>query len=634
LVLQPGQSTELQFCYKPTKISDRDSTTNDWGTNMPPQFKGQKKAWSYLIGKAVAPEVVWTQDIQYFDALCDVPDTQRVYLTNILTSNETLQDIEIYGPDAAEFKVLGLQYGWTLPLNPEQPISPDQEIWVEVVFTPDLSKGYGTRRATLRSVTRVGIDDTMDLAAHVFYADLKTTTTDLDFGRKIKGGTMRKTLRLTNPGTANLVVRSVNVSDPAFRVLSGIAVGDTIYVNGYTDVEIEGTAPESGIVTAELIVNGLTPCPPEVRVPMKMEGYLPTAQGTGYPAPMTFVCRDNSGTVEFRNLDLPIRLDKVEILPGPYSDHFAFADGSRSIVFNKVLAPFAIETIPVVFTPTSVIPANSTATIRYYWSDTNSSLTGTDDQLLSGSSQVLTNTLSVEKDDKTVYTADPMERFSIDVKMLQDIIPQGDIRKVRFGMAFRQDLFRFETFDAGIGLNSSPTSITGSSDLMDTVWVEVSGDITSQDILGTMQFQLLVSRDLESPFTIVEPVMYSSDGREACYMTIDEIPASFIPREWCGTLILRDALNGIMPTTIVQMTPNPAKDVISLTFDVNAKEIPVTIEMYDVLGNKVKTVLDGTSLNTGRYTETIDASQLATGNYTIRVVGGGQVTTRQILIKH
>jgi hypothetical protein len=119
LVLQPGQSTELQFCYKPTKISDRDSTTNDWGTDMPPQFKGQKKAWSYLIGKAVAPEVVWTQDIQYFDALCDVPDTQRVYLTNILTSNETLQDIEIYGPDAAEFKVLGLQYGWTLPLNPE-----------------------------------------------------------------------------------------------------------------------------------------------------------------------------------------------------------------------------------------------------------------------------------------------------------------------------------------------------------------------------------------------------------------------------------------------------------------------------------------------------------------------------------
>ncbi len=638
IVIQPGTSVKLRFCYEPTEISDRDSARIDWGTDMPAPYKGRKKSYSKLWGNAVAPEVIWTEDITFFDTQCDSSVTKPILFTNHLNSTETMVGLEIFGPDASEFKITRMEM---LTLPPSAAVGAGDTMWVEVTFTPDLSKGYKSRLAYLRTNALLGKDDTTVLNAHIVYADLKSNVTSVDFGTEVGGGTLKKTVRYTNPGTADLVVRTVSVSNPAFRVLSGIAVGDTIYKDGgYTDVELEGTAPDDGVITGELLINGITACPPTVITPLSINGFQPSAQSTGFDAPMTFVCRDNAHEVTFSNNGTAvIKLETVEIVDAAgstYAGQFHFADGSRSMTLNKDIAANGVEMIPVIFEPTVVIPVGSAAIARFTWSHTFDGKTVTKvlESPITGGSQVLTNILSVEKDDKTVYTADPMERFSIDVKMLQDMIPQSDIRKVRFGMAFRQDLFRFETFDAGIGLSSSPTTITGSSDLMDTVWVEVSGDITSQDILGTMQFQLLVSRDLESPFTIVEPVMYSADGREACYVTIDEIPANFIPREWCGTLILRDALNGILPTTIVQMTPNPAKDVISLTFDVNVADVPVTIEVYDVLGNKVSTVMQGKTHSAGRYTETIDASELSTGNYTVRIVGGDRVSTRQVLIKH
>lgn len=637
VTIQPGTFVLLKFCYTPTKISDGDSTTHDWGTDMTPPFKGQKKDWSQLKGRAVAPQVVWTEEIHFFDVECAESDTERVYLTNILTSKETLQDIEIYGPDADEFRILGLEHGWTLPLSPEQQIAPDEMLFVDVIFKANLSKGYRGRLAYLRAVTLVGIDDTMVISGAITYADLKPNVTDVDFGTEVQGGTIRKTIRLTNPGTADLVVKTVTVTNPAFRIVSGIGPGDMLTKDGgYTDVELEATAPASGDITSELQINGETPCPPTVIIPMKIAGYFPTAQGTGFAAPMTFVCRDNPQQVEFQNGPIALRLDMVEIIDatGNYAQHFEFADGSRTLVMNKDIAANAVETIPVIFKPSSVIPMGSAATVRYTWTHVQSKTTGVIEQVISGGSQVLDNTFSVAKDDNSVYSADPMERFAVDVKMLKDIIPAGDIKRAHFGIAYRQDLFRFHTFDAGVGLGSSHTDPNLTNYAMDTVWVDVTGDLTGQDILGTLQFTLLLSRDLESPFTIVDPVMYSSDGREACYMTVDEIPASFIPREYCGTQVLRDYLNDILPSSVIEMTPNPAKDKITLTYDVNLRNVPVTIEMFDMLGNKVLTQIEDKTHEKGRYTETLDAKALSSGNYIVRFTGGGRVTSRQVLIEH
>jgi hypothetical protein len=635
VILDPGKSTDLEFVYKPTKITNLDSTTVDWGTDMPAAFKGQKKAWSYLIGRAVAPEVVWTQDIQYFDVECAASDTERVYLTNILNSQEIVQDVIIYGPDADEFSFVRNELNWVLPSD-GYPLDSGAMVWFDVVFKPNLAKGYGTRRATLKSITLKGIDDTMSLAAHVFYADLKTETTDLDFGTEVGGATVKRLVRLSNPGTAALIVRSATVSDPAFKIISGIAPGDKININGFTVVEIEGTAPQNGQVDAQLIVTGETECPPKIDIPMKIAGYYPTAQGTGFAAPMTFVCRDNTQEIEFRNGAKAVRLDKVEILDatGSFSQHFQFTDGSRALVLNKTIDANAIERIPVIFRPMSVIPMGSSAIVRYTWTHPESKTTGVIEQPISGGSQVLDNTFSVAKPDNTVYTADPMERFSVDVKMLKDIIPEGDIKRAHFGISYQQDLFRFETFDAGEGLSAVHTDPNLTSNLIDTVWVDVTGDLTAQDILGTIQFTLLLSKDLESPFTIIDPVMYSGDGREACYMTIDDVPASFIPREYCGTLVLRDYLNDKLPTSVIRMTPNPAKNKISLTYDVNLSDVLVTIEMFDMLGNKVLSQIEGKSHSIGRFTETMDASSLSSGNYIVRITSGGQVTSRQVLIKH
>ncbi|HET6512813.1 MAG TPA: T9SS type A sorting domain-containing protein, partial [Candidatus Kapabacteria bacterium] len=392
--------------------------------------------------------------------------------------------------------------------------------------------------------------------------------------------------------------------------------------------------PVTGDVSADLIVTGETDCPSPANTRLVMAGYNPSAQATGFPAPMTFVCKDNSGEVEFRNGQEIARLDQVEIVAGPYSDHFVFANGTQVLTLNKTLAPGAIEKIPVTFRPTSVIPNGSVATIRYIWTDLIGNVTDTIEQILSGGSQVLTNTLSVEKEDKTIYTADPMERFTVDVKMLLDLIPEGEIKKVTFGIAYRQDLFRFNGFESGVDFTAREVRDPSVVDLTETRWFEVEGDVMAQDILGTLDFTLLVARDLESPFQIIEPKLFAADGIEACYVTVDQIPASFIPREFCGTQVLRNFLNDLPPTSVISMSPNPAKDVITLTYDVNIAETAMSIEVYDLLGNRVMSVMDGKTHAKGRYTETIDASKLTSGNYTVRLVGRDRVTSRQVLVKH
>jgi hypothetical protein len=637
LVLKPGEKVTMRFCYSPTNLGF-DSTHQDWGNNIPPPFTNKEKAWSYLKGSAKAPEVVWDRPIEFFDVVCEEADTQRVYFTNILNAQETVTDIKIIDDPYNEFSFGGNEHSWPIPVD-GRPVDPGDSIWIDVVFKADLSKGYATRFAKAVIIGLLGPDDTLRLSGTVDYADLKASVTDVNFGAEVKDTKIQRTIRYTNPGTSELIVRTVDVMPSnTFTVVSGIGVGTRIPAGDYVDVVVEGTAPEQGEITGQLVVNGETSCPPEITIPLTIAGYFPTAQGTGYAAPLTFVCKDNSGEIEFRNGVVPVRLDRVEIvdIPGStYADQYQFANGTRTLIVNKMVDGNGVERFPVTFKPTVTNGVGAPARVLYYWSHPTSGMTGIAENSLNGTATVLANTLSVAKNTANeAYSAQTMDRFAIDVKMLDDIIAQGNIKKIKFGVSFRQDLFRFLTFDAAGGLSATKTDPPASNDQNDIVWIEVSGDLTTQDVLGTLQFQLLVARDIESPFEIITPVAYAADGSEACYMSVANINAAFTPQDLCGDKVLREYLNDRLPTSLIEMSPNPAADQIKLTYDVGANDLPVTIEVFDVLGQSVQTVMNAKPHQLGRHFETIDASTLPSGTYTVRIVGGGRVTSHQVKVEH
>ena len=59
---------------------------------------------------------------------------------------------------------------------------------------------------------------------------------------------------------------------------------------------------------------------------------------------------------------------------------------------------------------------------------------------------------------------------------------------------------------------------------------------------------------------------------------------------------------------------------------------PVRIDLYDLLGRRVQTLLDG-ERPAGRHERAIDASSLPSGVYFYRLTAGDQVRTQRLVVQ-
>ncbi len=84
--------------------------------------------------------------------------------------------------------------------------------------------------------------------------------------------------------------------------------------------------------------------------------------------------------------------------------------------------------------------------------------------------------------------------------------------------------------------------------------------------------------------------------------------------------------------TLDQNYPNPFNPTTNIRFELPI-ENQVTLQVYDITGRVVATLVDGQSLATGTHTITFDASRLASGIYLYRLqLGDGQVLTRKMTL--
>lgn len=631
VVIQPRKFVELIFCYKPTEMG-KDSTWQDWGHDIA-TLTPNSKPWSSLKGLAKAPEAVWDRVHEPMEVVCDEYDTARVFITNILNAPEVITDVSFKGLDAAEFSLIRNEHNWPLPTG-GVPLDPRDSVWFDIQFKADRSKGTAVRHAMLVATTRFGPDPQIDMTGTVSWPEMNASQNSLDFGTEIKGTTVTRTVKVENTGNSVLTIGSFTIDQP-FVLVSGLAVGQQIEPGMFTEVVIEATAPESGELTGFLRIIPATSCAAEGVTSLAMKGFNLAASGTGFNAPLTFVCRDRSDKVTFTNGSSdPLTLDFIDIvdLPGSQgSDQFRFANGTRRLNVNQVVGAKETREFDVTYVPTGVSTAS--AQINYYWSHAEGH-TGTEEEVLNGSSTVIENVISVAKDDNTAYTAEVNERFPVEIKLTDDIMDMSTINRVRFGLAFRQDLFRFYTMDPGAGLTLvNPVAEPSSeNNLLDTVWFEATGELKASGVLATAQFGLRLARDTFSMFEIIDPVMYDERG-EACYMTIAKTPAPFTPIEFCGEETIRQYLHNRLPQSIVQITPNPANEKISIVYDVNVPNSTVTVELFDVLGQKVQTLVER-SHEVGRHTETVNALGIPSGTYTLRISGNGRVESRSVMLKH
>lgn len=140
----------------------------------------------------------------------------------------------------------------------------------------------------------------------------------------------------------------------------------------------------------------------------------------------------------------------------------------------------------------------------------------------------------------------------------------------------------------------------------------------------------------------------NSDVRNGEYIGIDAFAGKIIP-VWTddragtpdqeiytsnnlvvGTPVISSELPVIF--SLSQNYPNPFNPVTQINYAV-AKAGFITLSVYDVLGNRVKTLFDGTKLS-GNYSVSFDASDLPSGVYFYTLIADGfRDTKRMVLIK-
>jgi hypothetical protein len=80
----------------------------------------------------------------------------------------------------------------------------------------------------------------------------------------------------------------------------------------------------------------------------------------------------------------------------------------------------------------------------------------------------------------------------------------------------------------------------------------------------------------------------------------------------------------------MSLYPNPGNERISISYHIS-NAAPVTLEIYDILGRKVETLVNGYQ-SPGSYAVTWDASHIASGMYFYRLQAENYTATRRMSI--
>lgn len=661
----PGQTSKLQFCFAP-KVTGESDSRMDWGTNIPPQYAHLKKDTSQLLGRAIEPGLTWDRPKQGYTVDCADSETIRVNLLNppSSTDNISVKKVAIEGPDAAEFTIVNNEPGY-LPLQdhlPWQLVKGDTE-WLDVQFKPDLSKGFGQRNAYIVAVGTGSsgnlkeYTDTLRLFGIVRHAAVAIVPPSFDFGANRPGVVLTTTFTLTNNGDTTFTVKDLNLVGSDYQILSGLKVGDQIAPGGSVSFIVQYTSPAKGRSSANFHVGGATICS---SIDGSATGVATSfgVDGTGQKYNLIYVCpsagnntilpvtTQNVGTMggilhSVQILDLPGRGDAVQ---------FYFDDASRQKILDQGVDGGGIVTLPIRFQPTH--RGMDTVMVQYTWRDTsrtdgvNPWVDTVINQLITGIGYNSANVISVANSGPTAtagngYTAVTKSSVTIPVHLEQAFVDLDSVFGAHFTLRYLRDQFIFDPAATTLGPGLSwqggvaPTPVADPADNnyeLLSVRLTSATPITSTALMnGTWKY--VVAKDSITSFQIVDRVFLGRSGDTACWVKDSVVPAPFFGTNVCGDFTLRTYLKtGGVAVSVRQVVPNPINSSARVEFVINQMAVPVTIEVFNALGQNVQTIMKNEILDKGAFERDFDASELSSGLYTIRFSTPGSEVSKSILV--
>ncbi|HET6399816.1 MAG TPA: choice-of-anchor D domain-containing protein [Candidatus Kapabacteria bacterium] len=671
-IMPGGITTEktLRFCFHPSTTGSSGTVVN-WETNLNGLYQHDKKDSTVLLGYGSTPGMGWDRYTDTLTVECESYDTVRRYLINTSSGtnggNISVKELMVIGPDSSDVTILdyGERYGGANAFSSFAPfqLTEDSSEFVDLQFKPTLANGFADRYANVVangvniSDANTTYTDTIKCVGIVRHAIVTVNPPTYDFGAQAPGSQLTHTFTITNTGDTAFVYTGFNLTGSDFAILSEPAVGSSLEPGQTDTIVLQYTAKQNGGRSAVTINIGgdHSYCNTETILSTGLSEGVAVAE-TPVNYPITYICHNDSlsltATNEGTGGSAAVLLDSVQIVDyqqgTPVANQFAFtSNNSQLITWPNGLVVDSAQTVPfpVRFTPAYSIMDSVQAI--FYWEDTSRGQTRffQDTRKISGIGYQTVDTISLSKPAaaaSNTYTAVTANEVSMPVQL---VLPFDTIAQV-YGMEFTIRYYR----DAFVFLGAN--SVQPRSDLQ-VVSADTSDDATNTNYqlltihlksntgapiinsgtVATVNLQYVIGKDSISPFDVKDVMFLDQNQSSVCWVSNGSVPTSFYGQNLCGDATLRMYLHGGMPAFSIQdIVPNPIAQTASIHYTVAQDGVPVTMQVFNALGQPVATLIKNEPQAKGSYQATLDASMFPSGLYTIYVSTPGFGISKQVVV--
>ncbi len=632
VVIQPGQSTKISYCFHPQSWGNFSDSVNFLNLN-PTEFQRSIKDYALLTGIALPAGAVLTSYAKDFTVSCNDTILYDTLYDNLPTS-KSIDTVELVGPDASFFTILGNQpYPYLLKGDSTPPF-----LYFQIQFNPTKNGlDLTPRTVTLQShAAGGGPQPALTIQAQLVTPIAQIAPNFIDLGTsRINQPTLPKTFTITNSGNAPLVINSFNPGGadagsfsfspaPPFTIAAGDSLVDTVTAMG------SETRSYSGNGSIEASCNSVAF---SYQAAFSSVGDVP--QGTIHPKTYVGGCRTNTQYATFKNENSQDSITITDLsIAGANPNDFSLAVASQSVV----VGPGQTDSIPIIFLPTATGPRSGTLVFSLKgngYRGTDSTWTETAELIGTGvsvSRQVGIGSVTAAPQ----YHSMAGNGVSIPIVVNTPIdvnAPDNGTTEAygyRFDVSWKRDAFQYvSTNPAAVSVVTQPyNAATGMETRVFTF--ESAAPLTGVDTLATFNVLSMLTTSDTTGIQLSNVQWLDKDTIPLCYVSDTSFNGTHVLDPVCGSTTLQNfLLKGAISVDAIR--PNPAGASAEIDYSL-ASARPISVSIFDLLGNEVKRLRDSEPQTEGAHALQFTSDGLASGTYYCRITDGHFVVSRQFEI--
>jgi hypothetical protein len=475
----------------------------------------------------------------------------------------------------------------------------------------------------------------------VRHSTIRITPPSYDFGTVVPGTLVSTNFEIHNDGDTVLLLTNLTLGNGF--TLSGFTPGEKVLPGDSVMVTVSDSAQIGNFATT-MIANGTVPCTDTANVPLEIVSSSFAVAATGYNFGSVYVCQDSVAFITATDLGSKsasvVGARILDSLGTSGASQFKFSNGGSEIGLDTLLTRGQSLRLTLTYTPK--IAGDRSAWIAITFEDAVTHNDTVVYQPLAGNPLHFVNTLSVKDTGALgIYTAYPGQTIDVPVQMNSTFNSNSGIYSIQFTLRYHRDMFVSNANpvvpDGGLQLIGTPTTISDPSDpnyLLTTVTVGSTSVITQIGTIAHLQLEYVLSKDSVSTLQVMNPVYFDQSGASACWVAHDTIPSAFAGLDRCGDVTLHTLLvGGTVSFHVQQITPNPVSGQAKVGLNVHLSGVPLTMEVYNILGQKEQIIMEEQPVEAGDQTATFETSRLQSGQYVLRVSDGTTVQSVPFVVQ-